>query len=65
VTYTAGVSAPKLMTLKMAVWAETAAWLNRQGLEGMESVKMGATSYKMEASGWCAQAEAILMNWGS
>lgn len=65
VTYTAGVSTAKLQTLKMAIWAETAAWLNRQGLEGMKKVKMGAADYEMQDSGWCALAETILMNWGA
>jgi hypothetical protein len=54
-----------MLPLKLAVYYETAAALNRQGFEGMSYAQMGATAFNIEKSGWCSAAKGILKNWGA
>jgi hypothetical protein len=65
VCYKAGYSAERLRPLKLAVNAETAAWLNRQGYEGVAKAKEGDGSFEYDKSGWCHQAESIIRNWSA
>lgn len=63
--YQGGYSTDDLFPLKLAVFAETAAWLNRSGYEGIAGSSEDKISYSFEKSGWCSQANAILRSWGT
>lgn len=64
VNYSAGLTTSRLLPLKLAVYSETAAWMNRAGYEGVASTS-GSSGFSFESTGWCQMAEAILINWGA